>query len=125
MSRRAQAQPINREVIALEEAFTCGWMWGYGSPESDTLEDMYRRQKHDLGVFTRIYRVAYAVDAARAADAAQHAAEIADCERQCDCIGADLERADAKIDQLTTVLQWALDVLNATVLGLPLPPLPK
>ena len=65
------------------------------------------------------------VDAARAADAAQHAADIADCERQFDCIGADLERADAKIAQLTTVLQWALDVFNATLLGLPLPPLPS
>ena len=125
MSKRAQAQPIDREAISFEDAFMCGWIWGYGSLESDTLEDMDQQQKRALGVFTRTYRVADAVDAARAADAAQHAAEIADYERQCDCIGADLERADAKIDQLTTVLQWALDVLNATVLGLPLPPLPK
>ena len=77
-----------------------------------------------MGVTERMC-LADAVDASRAADAAQYAAAIADYERQCDRIGADLDRADAKIDQLTTVLQWALDVLNATVLGLPLPPLPK
>lgn len=58
MSGRAQAQPIDREVITFEEAFTCGWIHGYASLAGDTLTDMDRQQTHDLGVFTRTYRVA-------------------------------------------------------------------
>ena len=58
MSKRAQVQPIDREAISFEDAFMCGWIWGYGSLASDTLEDMDQQQKRALGVFTRTYRVA-------------------------------------------------------------------
>ena len=61
MSKRAEAQPFNREVITFEEAFTCGWMRGYVSLAGDTLEDMDRQQTHDLGVFTRTFRVVPAI----------------------------------------------------------------
>ena len=57
--------------------------------------------------------------AARAADAAQHAAKIADYERQIDCMHVEMANADAEITRLHAAIALIFDAFDATVLGLP------